>query len=132
MHLIWKRPDGFQNSYPEHFRRIALSNGGQLWLHKTELDWYPFQISGDWKGQDQTKHLNRLINLLDAPHSAWKHFIEHYFEDDFKDEDFESTKLHIFHWLESLETKASGNTWELEIIIQALHDIKYHLQTIQE
>ena len=45
MHIIWKRPDGFQNSIPDDFERVQLSNGSQLWLHKTEKDWYPFHAS---------------------------------------------------------------------------------------
>ena len=33
MHIIWKRPDGFENAQPSDFFKISLSNGAQLWLH---------------------------------------------------------------------------------------------------
>jgi len=130
MHLIWKRPDGLYNSRPEDFRTITLSNGGHLWLNKQEIEWYPFQISGDWKGQDQTKKLNRLVNLLDAPNSAWEHFINHFFDDELKSPEAEvAPKEYFTTWLNDLENKASGNTWEVEIIKQAIEDVKTKIQS---
>ncbi len=126
MHVIWKRPDGFQNALPEDFRRIALSNGTHLWLHRHELDWYPFQVSGDWEGQDQTKRLNRLVNMLDAPQTFWRSFLEQLSDDDLdlkEGQSFPAVAISIISWVSELESSAKGHTWEVEIVRCALHDI---------
>ncbi|BBH53272.1 hypothetical protein [Fluviispira sanaruensis] len=126
MHVIWKRPDGFQNALPDDFRRIALSNGAHLWLHRHELDWYPFQVSGDWEGQDQTKRLNRLVNMLDSPKTSWKSYLEHMSDDDLDIKEGHSIKdvtRSIIAWIENLERYAKGHTWEIEIVRCALHDV---------
>ncbi|KAB8033424.1 hypothetical protein [Fluviispira multicolorata] len=126
MHVIWKRPDGFQNALPDDFRRIALSNGAHLWLHRHELDWYPFQVSGDWEGQDQTKRLNRLVNMLDSPHTSWQSYLEHVSDDDLDIKDNQSiveVAQSIIAWIGSLERFAKGHTWEIEIVRCALHDV---------
>lgn len=125
MHIIWKRPDGFQNAVPEDFRRVQLSNGAQLWLHRHELDWYPFQVSGDWAGQDQTARLNRLVNLLDAPESSWTGFLEHFHDDDLgKGGDLVAAARSLREWLEELKSSVKGNTWEVEIIQCAFTDLQ--------
>lgn len=120
MHVIWKRPDGFQNAVPEDFRRVALSNGAQLWLHRHELDWYPFQVSGDWTGQEQTKRLNRLVNLLDSPNTAWHHYLEHFYDDEMGEGSTASAIQSITTWMDDLKKHIRGNTWEMEIINCAL------------
>jgi hypothetical protein len=131
MHVIWKRPDGFQNAVPEDFRRVALSNGAQLWLHRHELDWYPFQVSGDWTGQEQTKRLNRLVNLLDSPDSAWRHFLEHYYDDEMGEGTVSSAVQGISTWMDDLKSHIRGNTWEMEIINCALADIRKKLDSLK-
>ncbi|APJ03827.1 hypothetical protein [Silvanigrella aquatica] len=126
MHVIWKRPDGFQNALPDDFRRIALSNGAHLWLHRHELDWYPFQVSGDWEGQEQTKRLNRLVNLLDAPLVSWKSYLEQLSDDDLniqEDQSFPAVAQSLSEWVNTLERYAKGHTWEVEIVRCALHDV---------
>lgn len=126
MHVIWKRPDGFQNALPDDFRRVALSNGAHLWLHRHELDWYPFQVSGDWEGQDQTKRLNRLVNMLDAPLSSWKTYLEQLSDDELDDKESQSSvKIvsNLVKWIQDLEHSAKGHTWEIEIVRCALKDI---------
>lgn len=129
MHIIWKRPDGFQNAQPTDFRRVALSNGAQLWLHNHETDWYPFQVSGDWAGQEQTARLNRLVNLLGAPDSQWKEFLERYHDNDLgSNSDLPSTSKFLKAWLEDILANLKGNTWEVEIMRCALVDIQKKLQ----
>lgn len=126
MHVIWKRPDGFQNALPSDFRRISLSNGANLWLHHHEIDWYPFQVSGDWEGQDQTRRLNRLVNLLDAPDSLWKTFLEELSDDDLnlkEEHSFTATAQVLISWVSELERTAKGHTWEVEIVKCALRDV---------
>lgn len=126
MHVIWKRPDGFQNALPDDFRRIALSNGTHLWLHRHELDWYPFQVSGDWEGQDQTKRLNRLVNMLDAPLNSWKSYLEQLSDNELDEKKGQSSleiAKNLIVWLKELEQSAKGHTWEIEIVRCALRDI---------
>jgi len=126
MHIIWKRPDGFQNAQPEDFRRVPLSNGAQLWLHRHELDWYPFQVSGDWAGQDQTVRLNRLVNLVDATDAAWMSFLGHYHDDELtpQEQSLGSACDAIVQWIEDLKGAVKGNTWETEIMTCALGDVQ--------
>jgi hypothetical protein len=134
MHIIWKRPDGFQNAQPEDFRRVPLSNGAQLWLHRHELDWYPFQVSGDWAGQDQTIRLNRLVNLVDATDSAWIKFLEHYHDDELGEQELSSRAAcdAILQWVGDLKASAKGNTWEIEIVTCALGDVQTRVQKLKE
>jgi hypothetical protein len=130
MHIIWKRPDGFQNAQPEDFRRIQLSNGAHLWVHRTEMDWYPFQVSGDWKGQHLTNRLNRLVNLLDSSAPEWDNFLEHYQDDDVKESSLSATAGHLLHWITELEGAIKGETWEADIMCCALRDIADRLRSI--
>lgn len=128
MHIIWKRPDGFQNAEPQDFRRISLRNGTQLWLHKHELDWYPFQVSGDWAGQDQTVRLNRLVNLLDASESAWQNFLEHFYDDELRPEgNVQAASVGLSRWIDTLKSSVKGHSWEIEIIQCALNDVQFRL-----
>ena len=126
MHIIWKRPDGFQNALPEDFRRVALSNGAQLWLHRHEMEWYPFQVSGDWSGQPDTKRLNQLINMIDASPAAWKSFLEHTLDNELGVH--AATSLAVaakqnLEWLQAFEKAIKGTTWEVEIVRCALSDV---------
>jgi hypothetical protein len=128
MHVIWKRPDGFHNALPEDFRRVSLSNGAQLWLHRFELQWYPFQISGDWSGQDDTKRLNRLVNMLDAGREDWTTFLQQAADNDIssKKEGPDAVPVaakNALQWLEKIDKSVKGDTWEAEIIHCALRDL---------
>ena len=131
MHVIWKRPDGFQNALPKDFRRVELSNGAHLWLHQHEIDWYPFQVSGDWSGQNDTKRLNQLVNLLDADSAVLKLFLEQSAAnkmEDNKNQSVEETAYESLTWIKMMEKLIKGNTWEIEIIRCALMDIENKLQ----
>ena len=129
MHIIWKRPDGFQNSIPDDFRRLGLSNGSHLWLHKHELDWYPFQVSGDWRGQIETQRINRLVNLLDAADKDWEGYLHTLKDNDFTaTDDLPTISSKIIKWVEEVSQHAKGNTWEVEIMKCAFHDISERLK----
>lgn len=131
MHIIWKRPDGFQNAQPDDFHRVPLSNGAQLWLHKSEVDWYPFQVSGDWAGQEQTARLNRLVNLLGSPDAEWKQFLNSYHDNDLgATADSKATCKSLRAWLDDMAANLKGNTWEVEIMRCALSDIQKKLETL--
>ena len=129
MHIIWKRPDGFQNANPEDFRKLTLSNGSGLWLHKQELDWYPFQFSGDWEGQEETKKLNRLVNLLDAPHSDWERYVQSLLDNNFSEDNSLGQLVNSLQsWLEESKANIKGNTWEQDIMKVAFGDIQTKLK----
>lgn len=127
MHIIWKRPDGFQNAQPTDFRRVELSNGAQLWLHATEKDWYPFQVSGDWSGQEHTKRLNRLVNVLGHESIPWEEFLNRVTP---HTEPLSLAELaqNSIHWIEGLKSSLRGDTWEIEIIDCALNDVTLRLR----
>ena len=132
MHIIWKRPDGFQNALPNDFRRIQLSSGAQLWLHLKETDWYPFQVNGDWSQEEDTKKLNKLINLLDTPDKSWSNFLEKQIENKIgpKGEMTNAFVAEEFHqWIVELQQKVKGTTWELEIVKCALLDVAVRLKS---
>jgi len=129
MHLIWKRPDGFQNAVPEDFRLFMLSNGASLWLHRSECDWYPFQVNGDWASQEQTVRINRIVNLLDATDDAWRSFVNQDCGDDLSPQSTpEKHSKGLVEWLESLKACLRGNTWEVDIMTCALGDAQRRLK----
>lgn len=131
MHVIWKRPDGFQNAQPNDFKRVSLSNGAHLWLHKHEQDWYPFQVNGDWEGQEQTKKLNYLVNMLDSPAQTWNDYLKHILDDVLESKEnstLASVAQNTINWLDAFKDCAKGHTWEVEIISCALHDIESKLK----
>ena len=130
MHIIWKRPDGFQNALPEDFKRIALSNGAHLWVHRQEQDWYPFQVSGDWGGQQQTARLNRLVNLLESQDEAWLAYLEHCNDDDLQEGGARSAAAQLGAWIAQTRDAAKGETWEVHIIQCALDDIAKRLAAL--
>lgn len=130
MHIIWKRPDGFQNAVPEDFRRISLSNGAHLWVHRHEQDWYPFQVSGDWGGQTLTTRLNRLVNLLESRDEDWTQFLDHCNDDDMQEGGFKATAAKLVEWIASVREAAKGETWEVHIIQCALDDIQNRLKKV--
>jgi hypothetical protein len=133
MHVIWKRPDGFLNAQPEDFRRVSLSGGAQLWLHRSDTEWYPFQVSGDWAGQDETMRLNRMVNLLDRDDVEWSRFLERESDTEGGREALSSLQgaPHlILSWLENLKAVVKGNTWEAEIMANALSDVQSRIRKL--
>lgn len=135
MHVIWKRPDGFQNALPQDFRRVGLSDGTHIWLHVHDSDWYPFQVSGDWSAQEDTKKLNQLTHLLDADEGQWKEYLEKMRDRDFSQQSEVSCALiakETLVWLRKIEQGIRGNTWEVEIIRCALSDIRSKLNAFCE
>ena len=149
MHVIWKRPDGFLNAQPEEFRRVSLSSGAQLWLHRSDFEWYPFQVSGDWAGQDETMRLNRMVNLLDKDDAEWLRFLEKESDTSVAASAAASavstppvaatavsapTNLgspnSLLEWIDSLKAVVKGNTWEAEIMTNALTDVQSRIRKL--
>ena len=142
MSVIWKRPDGSQNADPENFRRIKLSSGDKIWVHKDQLhsenkvesvekEWYPFQLGGDWSREEETRRLNRYVNMLDAPDEAWVSVLKNIGEDDMDPQssrNIASAAQVEYNWIESLERDIKGDKWEVCIIQTTLNDIKQRLK----
>lgn len=133
LQIIWKRPDGFQNAAPQDFRRLPLSNGAQLWLHRTDRDWYPFLVCGDWSQEADTVKLNRLIYLLDASDADWEYHLNTLLrdqEDHRKTMTMQTVAEDCILWVESISKKIKGDTWEQEIVQCALGDLVKKLKKI--
>lgn len=119
MHLIWKRPDGYLGAKPSDFVVCELADHSNLWLHKVDKDQYPFRVSGGWEDIDLSVSLNNLVNLIPEDDSAWvNHFVTCYDHSmsDSKENYLETT----LKWLSELEKVAKGDTWEVEILEQAV------------
>ena len=126
MHLLWRRPDGFHGATPNDFRVLELGGHSRIWLHKTDNEWFPFRISGGWQDDDATKKLNAFVNLINCPTGDWiSHLIKmqhHSMADD-------GAKLlaDLETWLTELKGSVKGDKWEVEIIIQAIDEIRKSL-----
>lgn len=119
MHLIWKRPDGFHGAAPSDFSVVELGGHSRLWLHKTDKDQYPFRIAGGWEENLGTVRLNNLVNLLPLAEANWLEYLNHSFDHSMKD-DRRVFIEDLIQWLLSLKNHVKGDTWEAEILSQAL------------
>ncbi len=119
MHLIWKRPDGFHGASPSDFSVLELGGHSRLWLHKTDRDQYPFRIAGGWEENDGTVLLNNLVNLLPFGQPDWLDFLNRSFDHSMKD-DRKAFVSEISDWLQDLKSHVKGDTWETEILREAL------------
>lgn len=123
MKVIWKRPDGFLESEPNDFTVFEMPSKSKLWLHKTDRENFPFRISGGWQDEESTRKLNHLVNLLTEPSERWTFWLER----DFDDSKVEGTVSYIDSvrtWLSSVKENLKGDTWELEIMSEALGEIE--------
>ena len=126
MKVIWKRPDGFLTAEPKDFRVYDLSSGTRIWLHKEDLENFPFRVSGGWDDEHLTRRLNILVNLLGKEGSVWQKELNRLFHDS----QAESTKAFIADmkkWFAELKASMKGDTWELEIIKETLEDVESQL-----
>ena len=131
MHLIWKRPDGFHGASPSDFSVFELDGHSRLWLHKTDKDQYPFRISGGWEDREATVRLNNLINLLPAPQGEWVSYLKGSYNHSMKDgaDEFYDD---IRKWLGELSGNLKGDTWEVEILSQALNSTMRRLEEAKQ
>lgn len=119
MHVIWRRPDGFHNASPSDYYPVDLNGDARLWLHKTDKDDFPFRISGGWEAKEQTKRLNNFANLLPHGKDKWVTYLRDLFNHSMSEkapEFFEE----ILTWLDTLPDHLKGDTWEVEILSQAI------------
>ena len=126
MFVVWKRPDGFHDAEPKDFRTVQVGTQSRIWLHKKDNKWFPFRISGEWQEQEATQRLNQLINLLGKPVSHWSKFLVNEFHHSMTDDPikfFDETS----NWLSGLKNVLKGDTWEVEIMTQAIIDTEHRL-----
>lgn len=119
MHLVWKRPDGFHGASPSDFTVFELGGHSRLWLHKTDRDQYPFRVSGGWEEKEATVRLNNLVNMLPQPTAAWIEYLNKIYDDTLKD-DRGKFFNELVNWINELAQHAKGDTWETDILVEAL------------
>lgn len=130
MHLTWKRPDGFHDAKPSDYYPIDLDGRSRLWLHKDDKDQYPFRLSGGWEDKDLTVRLNNLINLLPESNPQWIKFLKGSFNHSMKPNPQEYYN-EIYSWIRELKNFLKGDTWEIDILSQALDSTLNRLETIK-
>ncbi len=131
MHVIWKRPDGYWGASPNDYYTVELDSRSRLWLHKTDKDSYPFRISGGWEEKESSRKLNNLINLIGHDRSEWLGFLSKLYSHTMKDDRktfFES----LTTWLSGLTQHLKGDSWEIEIVEQAIHSTLKQLDQVRE
>lgn len=131
MHVIWKRPDGFHGADPTDFMVVELSNSSKLWLHKKDTAWFPFRIAGGWQEQEATQRLNLLVNLLHRDNRAWIDALHKMFDATMGDDPVKFVE-NVQTWLSDLREHLKGDTWELEIMAQALADVELHVSKVKQ
>ena len=130
MHLIWKRPDGFHGASPTDFLVVELEGNFRLWLHKKDKEQYPFRISGGWEEGEASVRINHLVNLLPRPQSEWLDYLKGAFNHSMK-ENPETFYGETKDWLNTLTRGVKGDTWEVEILSQALKTVILRLQEVK-
>ncbi len=119
MKVVWKRPDGFHGASPSDYHVIELDGHSKIWLHRTNHEWFPFRVSGDWGEEESTRRLNRLVNLIGTQPNNWVKYIE----DSFGNSKADSVGVFvsdISNWIDHLKANLKGDTWEIDIMTKAL------------
>jgi hypothetical protein len=127
MFVIWRRPDGYHGARPEDFRVVDVKGDAVLWLHKTDRDWYPFQVSGGWQDEDQTIKINRFANLLDAGPSEWIQTMVSMFHDSPFDDTHEFSE-DLETWMDTLRQCIKGDQWAREFMETVFVEIHSKLE----
>lgn len=122
MHVIWRRPDGFHGASPTDFVVVELSGHSRLWLHKHDKDEFPFRVSGGWEENEATKRLNNFANLVGQPKAKWVEYLTSSYNHSMKS-DPQEFFTDTLKWLEELQAHLKGDTWEVEILNQAIKTI---------
>ncbi|MGE0172771.1 MAG: hypothetical protein AB7T49_08300 [Oligoflexales bacterium] len=130
MHVIWKRPDGFHEASPSDYSVFELNGHAKLWLHKKDKDQYPFRISGGWEEGDSTVKLNNFVNLLPQPDKDWVSYLVNIYNNSMKS-DAETFFNEKVAWLNGLKSHLKGDTWEVDILEQAIELTKKKLESVK-
>ena len=130
MHVIWKRPDGFHGADPSDFMVVNLGNHSKIWLHRTDVSHFPFRIAGGWQESEASARLNNLVNLLRQDEQAWRSALLRLFNDSMAEDPgtfIDDTR----RWVADLRHHLKGDTWELEIMAQALSEVTARLDAVR-
>jgi hypothetical protein len=128
MHVIWRRPDGFHGADPSDFVVVNVGNHSKLWLHKRDHEHFPFRITGGWQESEASARLNALVNLLAKDPAAWTASLAKMFHDQLG-EDPISFINDLVSWTQDLRHHLKGDTWEVEIMDQALTEVVSRLES---
>jgi len=131
MHVIWKRPDGFHGAAPADFEIVELANQTCFWLHKKDRKWYPFRVAGGWQEQESTKRLNTFVNLISQPKEKWLDCTIKMFHNSMVEEP-KKFYTDLTSWLADLRNHLKGDTWEVDIMDQAITEVKENLELISD
>lgn len=131
MHVIWKRPDGFHGADPADFIVVNLGNHSKIWLHRKDDQHFPFRIAGGWQESEASTRLNRLVNLLPKDEKAWVDALLRIFNDSMGDDPARFVD-DIARWVTDLRNHLKGDTWELDIMNQALSEVAGKLSSARD
>lgn len=131
MKVIWKRPDGFHNATPDDYKVITLETGANLWLHKSNSEWYPFRLSGDWAREESTNKMNLLINQLGEDKPDWSTYLLKLFYESQLD-DPQTFLNDLNKWLNKVKNHLKGDTWELDIMEQVVSVVDSKIKDASE
>ncbi len=123
MKVIWKRPDGFLMSTPDDFAVLEMPSQSKLWVHKTDQNHFPFRISGGWQDEESSCKLNQMVNLLSQREEQWLTWLKQ----DYSNSNISEMEKYLDSlrsWLREVERGLKGDTWELEIMSEALIEIQ--------
>lgn len=121
-YVVWKRPDGFHGATPADFHVVEIGGVSRIWLHHFDKDNFPFRIAGGWQETEATHRLNNLVNLLNRPTVEWIGFLQRTFDNSRFDEPVAFVE-DLSDWLHGLEKMLKGDTWETEIMSNALIEV---------
>ena len=130
MHVVWKRPDGFHGADPGDFEVISVGGHSKLWLHRKDHSHFPFRIAGGWQEAEATTRLNNLVNLLNRPDAEWVKTLQKFFNDTMADDAGKFVDETI-GWVIDLKQHLKGDTWELEIMSEAVSQIAERLKLVR-
>lgn len=131
MHLTWKRPDGFHNAQPSDYYSIELDGKSKLWLHKEDKDQYPFRLAGDWEEKDHTVRLNNLVNLIGEPTESIIGYLKSTYNHSMNS-NLEEYYNEVYSWVRELKNFLKGDTWETDILSQAIDTTLKKLEAAKE
>ncbi len=131
MHVIWKRPDGFIGAKPSDYYVFAIGDTCNIWLHRTNNDWYPLQISGGWSEADMTQKINNLVNLLPKSDSEFISFLEKMYNDS-PPESLDAFYEGLDSWFKDLKMALKGDKWEQEILQLVIDELEGRVKSLRD
>lgn len=130
MHVVWLRPDGFHGATPNDYSVFELKGAGRLWLHRTDKDRYPFRVSGGWEDESASIKLNNLVNLIPCSDEDWVQGLQTAFSHSMGD-DRKKYFRELTDWVDELMDHLKGDSWEVDILRQALLDVQSRLAGVE-